>query len=150
IGNISLVRAFGRFNDEHRRFDSTVDGELNARRRSPQYLERLRLMHALVTVVLTIGLLAWSLVLWQRQDITTGDVVLACTLGLSVLHATRDLALVLVDVVQHVARLSEALGTLLVPHGLRDHPEAEALTRSGASVAFEDVSFDYRGDRDMF
>jgi len=150
IGNISLVRAFGRFNDEHRRFDSTVDGELNARRRSLQYLERLRLMHALVTVVLTIGLLAWSLVLWQRQDITTGDVVLACTLGLSVLHATRDLALVLVDAVQHVARLSEALGTLLVPHGLRDHPEAEALARSGASVAFEDVSFDYRGDRDMF
>jgi ATP-binding cassette subfamily B protein len=150
IGNISLVRAFCRFNDEHRRFDSTVDGELNARRRSLQYLERLRLMHALVTVALTIGLLAWAITLWQRQEITTGDVVLACTLGLSVLHATRDLALVLVDAVQHVARLSEALGTLLIPHDLRDHPEAATLSRSGASVAFEDVSFDYRGDREVF
>jgi ATP-binding cassette subfamily B protein len=150
IGNISLVRAFCRMSDEHRRFDHTVDGELVARRRSLQYLERLRLLHAVVTVVLTIGLLAWAVVLWQRQQITTGDVVLACTLGLSVLHATRDLALVLVDAVQHVARLTEAIGTLLVPHDLRDHPEAGALERAGASVAFEQVSFDYRGDRSVF
>ena len=150
IGNISLVRAFCRLGDEHRRFDRTIDGELTARRRSLQYLERLRLMHALVTVALTIGLLAWALVLWQQHQITTGDVVLACTLGLSVLHATRDLALVLVDAVQHVARLTEALGTLLVPHDLRDHPEAGTLMRSGASVAFEHVSFDYGGDRDVF
>ena len=53
--------------------------------------------------------------------------MLACTLGLSVLHATRDLAVALVDVTQHVARLSEALATLLVPHELRDHPEATPL-----------------------
>ena len=52
--------------------------------------------------------------------------MLVCTLGLSILHATRDLAVALVDVTQHVARLSEALATLLVPHELRDHPEARA------------------------
>ena len=55
---------------------------------------------------------------------SAGDVVLVCTLGLSILHATRDLAVALVDVTQHLARLSEALATLLVPHRLRDHPEA--------------------------
>ncbi len=62
--------------------------------------------------------------LWQQGAATTGDVVLVCTLGLSVLHATRDLAVALVDVTQHMARLSEALATLLVPHELRDHPSA--------------------------
>ena len=35
-------------------------GELTARQRSLLYLERLRILHALVTVVLTIGLLAWA------------------------------------------------------------------------------------------
>jgi ATP-binding cassette subfamily B protein len=57
---------------------------------------------------------------------------------------------VLVDAVQHVARLTEALGTLLIPHDLRDHPEAAALMRSGASVEFDKVAFDYRGDRQVF
>ena len=52
-------------------------------------------------------LLAWALVLWQHGAATTGDVVLACTLGLSVLYATRDLAIALVDVTQHVGRAAD-------------------------------------------
>ena len=76
--------------------------------------------------------------------------VLVCTLGLSILHATRDLAVALVDVTQHVARLSEALATLLVPHRLRDHPQATALAQAGAAVAFEHVNFCYPDGRRVF
>ena len=150
IGNMPVVRAFGGIMREHKRFDGTLDREMGARRRSLRYLERLRLLHAVVTVVLTIGLLAWAIVLWQRGAATTGEVVLVCTLGLAVLHATRDLAVALVDVTQHMARLSEALATLLVPHELRDHPEATPLVRRGASVAFDDVSFSYPDGRKVF
>src|SRR5947209_1956508 len=88
--------------------------------------------------------------LWERGDATTGDVVLACTLGLSVLHATRDLAVALVDITQHVARLSEAVATLLVPHELRDHPEARPLIKRGASVKFEHVHFRYDDGQQIF
>ena len=37
-----------------------------------------------------LGLLGWAIVLWQDGAATTGAVILVCTLGLSVLHATRD------------------------------------------------------------
>jgi ATP-binding cassette, subfamily B, bacterial len=150
ISNMPLVRAFCGLSREHRRFDSIIDREMTARRTSLIYLERLRILHAGVTVVLTIALLAWAIVLWQRGDATTGDVVLACTLGLSVLHATRDLAVALVDVTQHIARLAEALSTLLVPHELRDHPEAVTLVKSGASIVFENISFRYPGGHNVF
>src|SRR5580704_9612744 len=143
VGNMSLVRAFSGLARERRRFDATVGREMIARRRSLLYLEKLRVFHALVTVSLTLGLLAWAIVLWQQGAATTGDVVLACTLSMSVLSATRDLAVALVDITQHIARLSEALGTLLAPHELRDHPEAEPLVRRGASVKFEDIDFRY-------
>ncbi|HEX2653909.1 MAG TPA: ABC transporter ATP-binding protein [Xanthobacteraceae bacterium] len=150
INNLPLVRAFGGLHREYRRFDQTVDQEMTARRRSLYYLEKIRLFHAIVTVLLIIGLLAWAIVLWGRGAATTGDVVLLCTLGLSILHATRDLAVALVDVTQHMARLSEALKTLLVPHELRDHPKATPLVRSGASVVFENVSFTYPDGRRVF
>ncbi|MGM4894499.1 ABC transporter ATP-binding protein [Tardiphaga sp. 709] len=150
INNMPLVRAFCGLSFEHDRFDETVDRELNARGRSLRYLERLRLTHAAITVVLTIGLLAWAIMLWQGGGASTGDVVLICTLGLSILHATRDLAVALVDVTQHVARLSEALSTLLVPHELSDHPEAEPLVKSGAAIAFNNISFRYPGGLQVF
>jgi ATP-binding cassette, subfamily B, bacterial len=150
INNMPLVRAFCGLNFEHERFDATVNRELTARGRSLRYLEKLRLTHAGVTVALTIALLAWAIVLWQRGSATTGDVVLVCTLGLSILNATRDLAVALVDVTQHVARLTEAIATLLLPHELCDHPEAEPLVKSGAAIAFNNVSFRYPGGLKVF
>ena len=150
INNMPLVRAFCGLSHEHDRFDATVQRELNARGRSLRYLEKLRITHAVVTVLLTIALLAWVITLWQRGAATTGDVVLVCTLGLSILSATRDLAVALVDVTQHVARMTEAIATLLLPHELKDHPEAEPLVRSGAAVAFNNVAFHYPGGVQVF
>lgn len=150
INNMPLVRAFCGLGYEHARFDATVHRETTARGRSLRYLERLRLLHAIVTVVMTVALLAWAVMLWQRGDATTGDVVLVCTLGLSILSATRDLAVALVDVTQHLARLSEALATLLVPHELADDPEAEPLVRAGAAIAFNNVTFRYPGGNKLF
>lgn len=150
INNMPLVRAFCGLRYEHDRFDATVNRELDARGRSLRYLEKLRLTHAGITVVLTIALLAWAVMLWQDGAATTGEVVLVCTLGLSILSATRDLAVALVDVTQHSARLTEAIATLLLPHELKDHPEAEPLIKAGAAIAFNNVSFGYPGGTQVF
>jgi ATP-binding cassette subfamily B protein len=150
INNMPLVRAFCGLSFEHDRFDATVNRELTARGRSLRYLEKLRILHAGITIMLTIALLAWAIMLWQHGAATTGDVVLVCTLGLSILSATRDLAVALVDVTQHVARLTEAIATLLLPHELNDHPEAEPLVKAGAAIAFNNVSFRYPGGLKVF
>src|SRR5690242_16726814 len=150
VSNMSLVKAFCGIGRELKRFDAMVGCEITARRRSLRYLEKLRLAHALITAAFTIGLLAWAVMLWQDGAATPGDVVLACTLGLSVLHATRDLAVALVDVTQHMARLSEALATLLVQHGLRDDPEAAPLVKRGAVIQLEDVTFAYPDGHPVF
>src|SRR5271169_5568062 len=150
VTNMPLVRAFGGFLREHRRFDATVEREMDARRRSLLYLEKLRIFHAAVTILLTLGLLAWAITLWTAGEATTGDVVLACTLSISVLSATRDLAVALVDITQHLARLAEAVATLLLPHELRDHPQAAPLVHRGASVKFEHVTFRYGEGEQIF
>jgi ATP-binding cassette, subfamily B, bacterial len=143
IGNMSLVRTFNATRREHVRFDETVGQEMTARRRSLLYLEKLRLLHAAITIVLTVAVLAWAIALWQHGQASAGDVVLVCTLGFTILHATRDLAVALVDVTQHMARLAEAVATLLQPHALRDHPEAAPLRPRHQEVVFEGVTFAY-------
>lgn len=150
VSNLPLVRAFGGIGRERRRFGDVVGRELVARQRSLQYLEKLRLFHAVVVIVLTVGVLAWAIRLWQRGEATTGDVVLVCTLGFTILHATRDLAVALVDVTQHMARLTEALATLLVPHKLFDRPDAQPLAARAGSVAIQNVSFSYPSGKQVF
>lgn len=150
IGNMQLVRAFGGLAREHLRFDAAVGQEMVARRKSLVYLEKLRIIHAGITVVLIFVLLGWALLMWQHGAATTGDVVLVCTLGFTILHATRDLAVALVDVTQHMARLSEAIETLLVPHALTDHPEAAPFRPVGHGVVFDRISFAYPDGREVF
>ncbi|HTJ01882.1 MAG TPA: ABC transporter ATP-binding protein, partial [Methylovirgula sp.] len=80
VNNMPLVRAFCGLDHEHDRFDATVGRELVARGRSLRYLEKLRLIHAGITVILALSLLAWVITLWQHGGASTGDVVLVCTL----------------------------------------------------------------------
>ncbi|MEI2418429.1 ABC transporter ATP-binding protein [Orrella sp. JC864] len=143
VGNMALVKTFGGLRREHRRFDATVGEEMQARKRSLLYLEKLRLLHAVTVVVMTMALLAWAIVLWRDGRISPGDVVMVCTLGIAVLSATRDLAVALVDVTQHLARFSEAVGTLLTPHERHEHPQARDLRPAGLRITYEDVWFAY-------
>lgn len=145
VQNIGLVRAFGATIRERQRFGATVGSEVASRRRSLRYLEKLRLAHAVMTALLTVGLLCWALMLWQAGRATTGDIVMTCGLGFTILHGTRDLAVALVDLIQHVARLSEAVRALLVPHALPDRADAAPLRPRGGAVAFQNVSFAYPG-----
>jgi ATP-binding cassette subfamily B protein len=82
-------------------------------------------------------------VLWRAQRITTGDVVLATTLGFTVLHASRDFAMAMVDLLQQFAKLGEAIRELGRPHEMPDAPNARPLISLGGSISFLDVCFSY-------
>lgn len=145
IGNMGVVRAFGAILREQSRIGATIGEEMAARKRSLFYMERLRLIHAVITAFLTAGLVAWALMLWGQGLATAGDIVLITSLGLTILHSTRDLAVALVDLTQHVARLEEAIGSLLVENDLPDHADAVALPRGPGQVCFDAVGFSYPG-----
>lgn len=143
VSNIGLVRAFGGARREAQRLGSKIEVEMQAQRASLRSLERLRLFHAFTVFVVTAGVLIWSVELWRRGKISTGDVVLTTTLGFTVLHASRDFAMALVDIVQQVAKLSEAVHVLGLPHEMQDAPDAKPLTVRGGAFQFSHVNFSY-------
>jgi ATP-binding cassette, subfamily B, bacterial len=145
IGNFNVVRAFGATFREQRRIGDRMETEMSARRRSLYYLEHIRLVHAVLTAFLTAGVVAWGIILWQNGQAKVGDLVLITALAFGILHGTRDLAVALVDLTQHVARLEEAIAALLTPHDLNDLPDARPLPDGPGKVAFEQVRFAYPG-----
>jgi ATP-binding cassette, subfamily B, bacterial len=147
IGNMGVVRAFGATFREQKRIGATIGIEMGARRDSLIYLERLRLIHAVITAGLIAGVVAWGILLWQQGEASVGDLVLITALSFGILHSTRDLAVALVDLTQHLARLEEAIGSLLTVHELPDRLGATALLPGAGRVAFEQVRFAYPGRR---
>jgi ATP-binding cassette, subfamily B, bacterial len=147
IGNMGVVRAFGATFREQKRIGATIGVEMGARSDSLIYLERLRLIHAVITAALIAGVVAWGILLWQEGQATVGDLVLITALSFGILHSTRDLAVALVDLTQHLARLEEAIAALLTEHELPDRPGATALAPGAGRVAFEQVRFAYPGRR---
>jgi len=149
VSNIGLVRAFGAARREHERLSSKIQDEMQAQRASLRSLERLRLFHAVSVFVVTAGVMVWSVELWRRGKISTGDVVLTTTLGFTVLHASRDFAMALVDMVQQFAKLGEAVQVLGLPHEMLDAADARPLAVSGGAIHFKQVSFSYPSGQDV-
>lgn len=143
VSNIGLVRAFGAARRERVRLWQKIHSEMSAQRRSLRSLEWLRLFHAVCVFTVTAGVLTWAITLWKAGAITVGDVVLTTTLSFTVLNASRDFATALVDVIQHFAKLREAVQVLALPHEMADAPDAKPLINLGGSVEFEHVSFAY-------
>jgi ATP-binding cassette subfamily B protein len=143
VSNIGLVRAFGAARRELERLGLQIREEMRAQRASLRSLERLRLFHAVTVFVVTAGVLVWSVELWRQGKISTGDVVLTTTLGFTVLAASRDFAMALVDMVQQVAKLGEAVQVLGLPHEMQDAPDAKPLRVQQGAIAFKQVSFSY-------
>ncbi|WP_345815881.1 ABC transporter ATP-binding protein [Paraburkholderia sp. PREW-6R] len=147
IGNMGLVRSFAAVPLESQRLDGHLETETVARTRSLRYLEKLRLLHSVATALLSAALLGWTLYLWEQGRATTGDVVLISSLGFAILHGTRDLAVALVDLTQHVARLGEATETLLIPHEMQERGNTQPLKIEQATLDFDNVTFSYAGRR---
>jgi ATP-binding cassette subfamily B protein len=147
VANIGLVRAFNAARREQDRLSQDIEHEMSAQRASLRQLERVRLFHAVAVFMVTAGILAWSVTLWRQGAITTGDVVLTTTLGFTVLHASRDLAMALVELMQHFAKLSEAIQVLGLPHEMEDSPDAKPLVDARGAVTLEHVTFRYPNGR---
>jgi ATP-binding cassette, subfamily B, bacterial len=149
VSNIGLVRAFGAARREQDRLSSKIQDEMQAQRASLRSLERMRLFHAVTVFMVTAGVLVWSVELWRRGKISTGDVVLTTTLGFTVLHASRDFAMALVDMVQQFAKLGEAVQVLGLPHEMQNAADAQPLIVCGGAIQFKQVGFRYPSGQEV-
>ncbi|PYD53891.1 ABC transporter ATP-binding protein [Komagataeibacter rhaeticus] len=147
--NLPLVRAYGMIGAEHGRMRARIGDETALHTRSLRYMEKLRMIHSIVTAVMTTGLLLWAVLLWRWHRATTGDVVMVTTLGFLILNCTRDLAFSMVEAMKHVTRLAETLDHLLVAHERSGVPETVRLhhTNCQGHVRLRDVTFAYPGGR---
>ncbi|MET0314072.1 MAG: ABC transporter ATP-binding protein [Hansschlegelia sp.] len=143
LSNIWAVKAFAAGARERDRLRHTFDKEASAQRTSWMFTEKARVLHDVLLWTMAGSMLVWAVVLWEQGSISAGDVVVVSSLVFRILHGSRDLAVALVEIEQHVNYLGETLRVVGVPHEVTDAREARTFQRRGGAVRFENVTFGY-------
>jgi ATP-binding cassette, subfamily B, bacterial len=150
LSNIWLVKAFSARGRERARFERLLKSEESAHRGSLMYVERLRVFHDIGLWLMASGMLAWTLDLWSRGEITPGDVILTVALALRILHGSRDFAFALVNSTQYIGRIGESIDVIGEKHRVLDPPHAAEWVHLGGGIIFENVDFRYPGGQEVF
>jgi ATP-binding cassette subfamily B protein len=143
ISNMWSIKAFSAHARERKRLSNLFTAEADAQRASWMYTERARFMHDIALWVLAGGMLTWAVLLWSRASITPGEVVVVSALTFRILHGSRDMALSLVDLVQHFGLIEDTLRVIGQRQTVRDVDDAPVLARRGGAVEFRNVVFSY-------
>ncbi len=113
--NMSIVHAFGSRASEQSRLRCRIRREGLAHFASWGFLERLRCAHDLAFWLVNAAVMSASVMLWSRDAISTGGVVVATTLTLRVVAGSRELGLSLLGLSQQLGAVTEAVGVLVEP-----------------------------------
>ena len=150
LANMGLVRAYGARRRERDGLRRRMEREGRAHAASWMFLERLRCWHDGAFWLVNAGVLAASVALWDRGEISTGGVVVATTLTLRILAGSREMALSLLGLTQQLGAVSEAMDVLRAP-GKEVAPAALPPLRPGdGAVELRRVRYAPDGGRCLF
>ena len=149
VGGAMLLKLFGRRTDEDAQFavKASVVRDLGVR-------------IALITrvfmgVMMTVPALATALVygvggyLVIQQELTIGTLLALATLLLRLLGPLQGLSNVRIDVMTALVSFERVFEVLDLPSTIRERPDAVALPRGAADIAFDDVAFTYPRAEDV-
>jgi ATP-binding cassette subfamily B protein len=150
VSNIWVVKAFSARARERGRFERLLEGEKTAHRGSLMYIEGIRVLHDLGLWLMAGAMLAWTLYLWSKGQVSPGDVVLTVSISFRILHGSRDFAFNVVNANQFIARIAESIQVIGESHRVVDKLGARPLVHLGGSIEFENVEFSYPGGSRVF
>jgi hypothetical protein len=143
VSNIGLVRAFGAAQREQQRLSVKIADEMQAQR--PACARWSGCGCSTRSPCSSSPRASWC-GRWSSGaagQISTGDVVLTTTLGFTVLHASRDFAMALVDMVQQFAKLARRCRCSACRMKCKMRPMPSRWSIGGGSIEFRNVSFSY-------
>jgi ATP-binding cassette subfamily B protein len=145
VSNMTIVRAFSGARRGQARLAQKLEIESRAHIASWMYTERMRIVHDAALWMLACGMLGWAILLWSAGRITVGEVVVVTSLSITIINGSRDLALSVISLTDHLSRASEALRELTLPVTVEDADGARPIVPLKGAVQFDSVRFDYGG-----
>jgi len=150
ITNIKNVIFFAAHDREEHLIGHSVASTYQAQRRS--YLAYVRMRVCMQFLHVVIYALVFSLAIkgMIAGTISVGDFVLLSSLTLTLVRNVFDVSNGLPETLDMLGSIRDSLDMLVVPRDIHDKPGAQPLRVQGGEVAFENVSFLYDNNKQVF
>jgi ATP-binding cassette subfamily B protein len=150
ISNHLNVRLFTRQKHEEEKLNEISEDERDKFKNALRYVEYIKLILSLMGIFWMVVLFATTFNLWQKQIITIGEVVLVISSTLNLMAQMGVAAEEITYLIREIGVCQQALRIFQDPISVKDVPNASTLKVIDGSIKFENVTFKYRHNENVF
>jgi ATP-binding cassette subfamily B protein len=150
VTNLSSVRLFARLPFEREYLDGYLDAEIKSARTAITYMEKIHWFQYSAAVVLKVGVLFLAAYLWRHGEIDVAGFVMSISLALLIISEVRNLGRRFLEFFEFIGNIANGVHSIIRPHEVTDVPGAKSLQVRAGSIEFQNVTFGYIDDRNVF
>ncbi len=149
ITNITTVKSFAGEKYEQSLFYNVTEELRRLQFKTWSIDELINTLQGMLFIVVEVGLLYATLILWRRGIATIGDFALIQAYVLRAFDRVWMLGHTMRKSYEAIADAHEMVEILEMPHEVRDRPRAKKLSVSKGTISFEDVTFNFHETRSV-
>ncbi|RUR09118.1 ABC transporter ATP-binding protein [Legionella sp. km772] len=150
LSNANAVKLFSRRKAELAYISLSQNKEEHSNKRLTLYMNIFRLYLDIPVTIMLVTMVSLLLYFWQKQIITTGDLVFIFNVSFAIMTQIWYLCHAMADFYREVGIARQAVAILSAPIDVQDKEDAKELNVIRGDIEFENVSFYYNKGKKVF
>ncbi|QKZ04844.1 ABC transporter ATP-binding protein [Pseudomonas eucalypticola] len=147
--NITTVKLFSHSKREAQFARAAMEDFKHTGFRQMRLVSQFEIVNQALVVALILGAGGYALWLWHQGQVGTGAVAAITAMALRINGMSHWIMWQMTSLFENIGTVQDGMGTLTRGPKVQDAPDASTLITSGGAVTFDDVSFNYNGERQV-
>lgn len=150
LTNISTVKLFAQNKYEKKYIWNTQNKEIQSNKKLVLFINLFRLLVDIPVSIMLVVMIYSVVSFWQKQLISTGDLVFIFTTSFAIMNQMWGLSNALSDLFIEIGIVKQALAILSLPIEVNDSLNATELKVTQGEIRFENVTFHHKEGLKLF
>ncbi|QCI12420.1 ABC transporter ATP-binding protein [Pseudomonas putida] len=147
--NITTVKLFSHSKREAHFARAAMEDFKQTGFRQMRLVSQFEIVNQILLVALILGSGGYALWLWQQGEVGTGAVAAVSAMALRINGMSHWIMWQMTSLFENIGTVQDGMATLTRGPKVQDAPNAGTLVTKGGAVTFDDVSFNYNGERQV-
>jgi ATP-binding cassette subfamily B multidrug efflux pump len=147
--NITTVKLFSHSKREAQFARAAMEDFKQTGFRQMRLVSQFEIVNQALVVALILGAGGYALWLWHQGDVGTGAVAAITAMALRINGMSHWIMWQMTSLFENIGTVQDGMATLTQGPKVQDTPDATVLKTTGGAVTFDNVSFNYNGERQV-